>query len=1044
MDFKQTYQHDEFIHFLRNFLPDDFENEQEELSRDFSFKFIEKVTKLGECESLDLKVYEIDHKSENDPRVALSKESFKLMRSFASRRSLIIFRNPKTQNYRLSLVTFQSSWTEGKKITVEYSNPRRYSFYLGPESKTKTPEKFLIKAGKVKDFDDLLTRFSVEVVNKDFYKEIAKFFNRLTGGDVKLTSKVQHFDPELTLPSVDQSDKKTYQEFAVRLIGRIIFCWFLKQKKSPADISLLPDEFLSKAAVLENKDYYHNVLEKIFFQVLNRPINQRNPELTNGYGKIPYLNGGLFDPHAEDFYENNQPSWNLKIPDGWFSDLFEILETYNFTIDENTVMDVDLSIDPEMLGRIFENLLAEINPETGESARKSTGSYYTPRPIVEYMVDQSLVQYLISKTEIANEKIQAIVSIDESDDELHPLSEEDRQRLVNALDEVKIVDPACGSGAFPIGMLQKIVWILSRADKDGKLWFEKKTEDLDPLFKEDFKKKFANENFDYIRKTGIIRDSIYGVDIQPIAVEVSKLRCFLTLIVDKDIDDEAENRGIKPLPNLEFKFVAANTLISLPGSQSSGQTGLFEHRDDIDRLKKLRDQYFGSSNFEKSEIRSKFKDIQREMFKKQIAVLGQGQMTMALADWDPFSDKSSTWFDPEWMFGIKYFDIAIANPPYIFARDSKNKGFDEDIKAYFYKNYCLAKYQLNLYPLFIEKADSLLNERGILTFITPNNWLTINSNIALRKFILDRKDISIVNFYSKVFESASVDSAVIVYSKSGLNRISLYQYVDHFELITEEDTKFFIDKKDLVINIEILKQAEFSALIDKVEENSSTLSNIANVKAGLQAYEVGKGDPTISKAMQNQRVYHSMSKEDQNYFKYIDGRNVSRYCVSWSGEYLKYGQNLAAPRNFDLFDQPRILVRQIPSKPPYCLNACFTEEVFLNDRNSNNIINSTVDYYYLLGLINSRLLSFWFMHKFGKLQRGTFPQFKVNELASFPIKIASADEMDVISNLAMEATNKKSEPDSDIFELDKQIDSIVYRIYGLTPEEIRIVEGTER
>ena len=217
-------------------------------------------------------------------------------------------------------------------------------------------------------------------------------------------------------------------------------------------------------------DYYHDLLEIVFFQVMNKPKDERRTELKTGALKdIPFLNGGLFEPHEDDLYpyfnlmKDHKADVRLKIPNEWFADLFSVFESYNFTIDENTSIDIDLSIDPEMLGKIFENLLAEINPETGKTARKATGSYYTPRPIVEYMVDESLKQYLITKTEIDENRVAGLLAYDLHE---HDLSMAEMDAVIDALDTLKIIDPACGSGAFPMGILQKIMLILQKVDPD--------------------------------------------------------------------------------------------------------------------------------------------------------------------------------------------------------------------------------------------------------------------------------------------------------------------------------------------------------------------------------------------------------------------------------------------------------------------------------------------------------------------------------------------------------------------------------------------------
>ena len=468
IDFLKPYDRQVFTDFFNGgiFLPEDFTPAAEPIQLVGTFERIKSATLLGSCDGLDLAVYEVRHESENDPRVTLSRETFRLMRHYNKHRALVLFTSPKSENYRLSLATIDFKM-DGAKVNKEYSNPRRYSFFLGPDSKIHTPKQFLL-SGRVKNFDDLLKRFSIEVVNKEFYNEVAKKFTELVGGQRKIGSRTEEFKPRLECPDFTNQHQKM-QEFAVRLIGRLVFCWFLKKKHSDNGVALIPEkELLSSEAVAAcGKDsYYHFKLENLFFQVLNTDHPERHADFTKPpYKQIPFLNGGLFEPHDDDHYGGiNRVEYTLKIPNEWFKDFFEILEKYNFTIDENTSVDVELAVDPEMLGRIFENLLAEINPETGETARKSTGSYYTPRQIVEYMVDESLRQYLKTKTGIADEKLSDLLSYAK---ETADLKDAEKDKVIAALDSAKVIDPACGSGAFPMGVLQKIVLILQKVDPNS-------------------------------------------------------------------------------------------------------------------------------------------------------------------------------------------------------------------------------------------------------------------------------------------------------------------------------------------------------------------------------------------------------------------------------------------------------------------------------------------------------------------------------------------------------------------------------------------------
>jgi len=475
IDFSHDYSREHWLSFLqKNLLPEDFESRDETVSFDFSPKFLETNARyLGFSSTLNLKVYEMRHESEKDPRISISRDAFRFLDYHKVKNALIFFISGNSRNYRLSLITREISLQESK-ISTAFSNPKRYSYFLGPDIKKHTVEEYLFKKGRIRDEADLKSRFSIEIVNKEFYKKIAEQFSQLVGGKRNSGNTLREYSAQLQLP--DTADSKTCREFAVRLIGRIVFCWFLKKKKSAGNVPLITEAILSSKAVDEYPDYYHRVLEPLFFEVMNtKPENRREFVQDNPlFGTVPFLNGGLFDYNIhDDFYapygdDNDQRyAFNLKIPDDWFSEFFSILELYNFTIDENTPVDIDISVDPEMLGRIFENLLAEINPETEETARKNTGSYYTPRPIVEYMVDESLINYLLIKICVTC-RADKDPSIKEFEDKIRELLdytvEENRldtlqvKAVSDALDDLTIIDPACGSGAFPMGILQKMLY----------------------------------------------------------------------------------------------------------------------------------------------------------------------------------------------------------------------------------------------------------------------------------------------------------------------------------------------------------------------------------------------------------------------------------------------------------------------------------------------------------------------------------------------------------------------------------------------------------
>jgi len=408
-----------------------------------------------------------------------------------------------------------------------------------------------------------------------------------------------------------------------------------------------------------------------------------------------------------------------------------------------------------MLGRIFENLLAEVNPETGETARKATGSYYTPRVIVDYMVEQSLKKYLLTKTTITEEKVNRLLSYE---DEVQDFTDDEKNAVVVALKEIDIIDPACGSGAFPMGILHRMLLALEKIDPKLEMWRKQYLSTYHPVMRKIIEDKLRKGNEQYIRKLTIIQDSIYGVDIQPIAVEIAKLRCFLSLVVDELVLDNEENRGIEPLPNLEFKFVAANTLIGLPSAASQSAFGITAT---VEKLKELRESYLRSFGAEKLQIEKEFRATQQKLFKENVEWALSDTLVKQLTEWDPFSYESCDWFDPEWMFGISGgFDVVIANPPYIKEYVNR-KAFDGLRDSSYYQG------KMDIWYLFACQGIDHLRNNGVLTFIAQNNWVTSYGASKLRnKVISDTKILVLLDFGDyKIFETSGIQTMVMIFRK---------------------------------------------------------------------------------------------------------------------------------------------------------------------------------------------------------------------------------------------------------------------------------------
>ena len=388
------------------------------------------------------------------------------------------------------------------------------------------------------------------------------------------------------------------------------------------------------------------------------------------------------------------------------------------------------------------------------------------------------------------------------------------------------------------------------------------------------------------------------------------------------------------------------------------------------------------------------------------------------------------------------FDAIIGNPPYIFSREL----ITEKDKIHFYKVYQLTQFKLNTYVLFTELAYLISNESSSMSYIIPNNWLTLQNNSDFREYLLNNSNnIVIVNDKNKTFEDANVDASIFIVSKKGVSSLQAFELINKdLSYVSNVDKKTYLNSSGSVINYQFNSNPDLANIINKINDNSFELSNYFDVKNGIQAYTVGEGKPKLTKEMKNERVYHSNEKKSEDWITYIDGSDVKRYSYSWGGLYVLYGKNLSRPRTPDLFIGERIFVRQIPSKPPYAIISTLISEKAVCD-NNYMIIKSTENSVYslnkLIGVLNSKLISFWFSATFAKDQRKLFPQFKVNELKTFPIpKIDSTLLFEIENNVNKVSLFKQDNPEADTTTLEKEIDAMVYALYGLTEEEIKIVE----
>ena len=1089
-----SYDRKAFQGLVSNLLPDlTFDVRAIEAQSD---SFI-SATMLGRSINLDLHVLEILVAKGVENRVSITRHAFTLLKNYGIYNAVVVFRSEKSEQWRISLMTATAKLDSGKSV-ISISNPKRNSFVLGPSAKTKTPTKLLISSGKVQNLQELQDRFSIEVVNKEFFTDVARLYRKLVGDHSEESLPLEVKQGMLRIPESTETELAK-QQFSVRLIGRLVFCWFLRQKKSGKELPLLPNDFFELPNFTDS--FYHDKLEPLFFETLNKPTADRLPEFSSEpYSSVPYLNGGLFFPksgHGGDYYSLDlKKSKDLVIPNSWFIEFFELLDRFNFTVDENSSFDTDLSVDPEMLGRIFENLLAEINPDTGEAARKSTGSFYTPRSVVDYMVDRTIFAFLLRKTDISAPKLKALISYDQMDDDEYPLNEEEKRKVTLSLLKFRVLDPACGSGAFPIGILQKVVWIQQQVDPNAEIWLEMQLSGMSIELQRHLKNQVKNENFDYLRKLGVIRETLFGVDIQPIATEMSRLRCFLTLIVEEDVKDNLENRGIQPLPNLEFKFITANTLMDLSevDEKTSNYPSMFDDNKLILQLKDMRDQYFTSTGKYRNKLVDSFSKVQAEM-KNNLDTIQYGVTSKAfqkLAEWDPFGVDGVDWFDAEWMFGTNKFDAVICNPPYV--GEKGHKEMFREIRSSGLREYYQGK--MDLFYFFFHLAINHVDSGGIITFITTNYFPTALGARNLRNDIKNRTTVlEIINFNElRIFESALGQHNMVTILEKGTREVdAIFNMVTQTGLIKHQDLDPILHKSPDQAGIFTYSQksifdgpeayirfpnSEVDSILEKMANVNQRLIDICNVNQGVitgadrfskRHYEmypgikaevgagifrVQEGDWADIATSTNAKPFFKNSairrwksdSEPSSYLLYLyQERKPTKPELKYLQTFKEILQgrggvvsgdyewwSIHRSRRTEIFEGPKIVCPQRSGLNTFAFN----EQPWYGSADVYYITakNDDFDLKPVLSLLNSKLYYCWFYNR-GKRKGEALELFQI-PLSELPIPKLPANSAIELSRLATLAIDQAGGGKLELLsETEAKIDDIVFECFNLSSEE---------
>jgi len=1231
---------------------------------------------------------------------------------------------------------------------------------------TISPDLFALSPLSIQQRHD--DAFDVEKVTKDFYREIANWY----------FWALKHAKFPKDAPK--EQDGRDHIS-VIRLITRLIFCWFIREK------GLIPDVIFDEKRLVEmlngfdpkggtdipvcakgkeqagmpvspSSVYYRAILQNLFFATLNTEMDQRawarkdqhfmahslyrykecfrDPKAGLEWFKdIPFLNGGLFEcldrdkgEGAEDRYvrvdgfsrrDDSRPT----VPDFLFfgseqdvdlSDdygdkkfrsvrvrgLIDTLNRYKFTIEENTPFDQEVALDPELCGKVFENLLAAYNPETGTTARKATGSFYTPREIVDYMVDESLVAYLKGKLEgdtgilagdsqtgmtvspssdttitrrnlphwtrdgaiywitfrladsLPKDKLRAWSEerdlwkaahpepwseiewkeyderfgkrldawldaghgsralaipevretvraclmkfdgqrlnvhaavimpthvhallepigantrsellkgikgasarqvnkllgtsgtfwMDESYDHivrsekqyrhflryieenpskaklkeveywLHtksgtdipvcangvetaiarqesqksqagmPVSlssvesrirallaydgdkpeftEAETETLIEAIDGLKALDPAVGSGAFPMGILHKLVLVLGKLDPDNERWKAKQIAKLDDAaMREDAERLFRENYDDYGRKLYLIENCIYGVDIQPIAVQIAKMRFFISLIVDQKVESNTglpaceekaqtgmsvlPNLGVRALPNLETKFVAANTLIGIDRpSQMTFRNPEIDKKEA--ELRKVREKHFTARTLKsKAKCRADDKRLRAEIAELLKNDGWHNTTAKQLAAWDPYDQNPhAEFFDPEWMFGVTAgFDVVIGNPPYGLT-------LSKEEKLLFSARFKHQDYQIDSYLLFLEHAFDLLTDGGVVAFIIPNPWLTNLKLKKIRRFVLGQQVVRRIVHYSRKVFDATVDTQVVVIEKA--------KPTDNIVIVSIVKTKdsaahHAVNQQEWVCldgePVNIFVRPQEAAVVRKMQTGTVQLKDLCAVTVGMKPYQVGKGIPKQSRSTVKERPFDATYRVDSTYRPLLRGRDIEKYATKWDGtRWIKYGGHLAEPRLSAGFDAPeKVVVRQTGDS----LVATLDSERFVCMNNMHTITQKdpSCNLRFILALLNSRLLNFFFQW-LNPESGEALAEVKKEHIEKLVVRRnTKGEDQAMVSLVDRILAAKAADPAADTSAWEREIDERVYKLYGLTAEEIRIVEGAAR
>ena len=990
------------------------------------------------------------------------------------------------------------------KSATDSMDRKRYTYVFGEGQSSKTAnERFNLLSDALHGSKTVYNAaiedaFSVEKLSDEFfYKYLgfyASFVKYITGeptsqeeGDHKITERAfretlakmdalamndSHdlFNTSFASAYPDKKARaKTVRDYVKKMMGRLVFLHFLQRKGWMCSDRKFMLHLLQNTD--HKDDFLDRVLEPLFFAVLNTHSKERLLKVEKhnaiiagnknkvewdvaqieAWSSIPYLNGGLFE-------EDHADGCRCIFPYEYFNALFDFFSQYNFTVDENDPSDAEVGVDPEMLSKIFESLLED---------NKDKGAFYTPKEIVSYMCRSALSGYLkvpLSSFGVQESAVDAFVN---NPQEHHNFTEEQRTVLLNSLRTVRICDPAIGSGAFPVGMMNLLYQC--RRSLEGS---DARAVDI---------------------KTDIIQHNIFGVDIEQGAVDIARLRFWLALVVD---EEEAH-----ALPNLDYRIVRGNSLlttfnneyINLGEDKPSNRTKLAKLKK---QLAIAQGEYYNLSGEEKLQkeidIKLLLLDIiamrlnidikvadevatdnptlfdvprnarQTKAQKKAIALAEQKRKSRIILKKlrDDLNDNKRSlierartdinFFDWDIIFSDVFaekngFDVVIGNPPYGVSIK------DDYRKAVVYHLGNVPDYEIYYY--FIEIAHRCLMEKGILSYIIPNTYLFNTYANTYRHSILQKWNVLEILDCTKfpVFKSAVVRNTINTWQKNkdGSSHVGYRNTVGvtAFDALVKKDKQIMSasDLQEMNQNwgLAFMLEPIVIRIVNKIAGQSESVINLYDVSQGYIPYRksdlVKSYGKTEGEKIVKQRLWHSANKESEEYIQELYGRDISKYSYKSTGEYVKYGRHLACYVDIRFFNQDRIVVREITNPT---IIACRLKEIYVHDPQLIAVIpkdDSSLNI--LWAVLNSKLATFYHFNHSPKATKGAFPKILVSDVKTFPLPNIDEETRIVIDEKVSRILSaKQSDPSADTTAMENEIDFMVYKLYGLTYDEVLVVD----